>query len=458
MNRYFHAFIALVILGSFAACTESPTPVDQPTLDAAQKLLLENVYVFDVFSGTMKGPKHILIEGDSIRSILEPGDRVESARRIDGRNGFALPGLFDCHTHLAHLTLEDHCEDTLRDFVSRGITQVRDVGGPVEVLQDMNRRIRDGGLQGPEIFYTGPMLEGNPLTWGHVNEKIPGFTLAIDTREDVDRILADLVQKGASMVKAFGKIDREIFTYLKERADHHGLRMVHDPGNPLFHTVSMADSIDLGVTSIEHGKAPWPIVLRDDLQEEHDTILAASGQSTPLGMAFAFKVSELDLESISEEKLQKLIEKMRGNEVYLCPTLEVFYKMEKTGPPVEVPPEALPTVKKIMAAMKNVSIHFTKKMALGRIKMLVGQDGIEPGGTFAEMEHLAECGLSPSEIIKGATLYPARWLGVEGRLGSISPGREANLLVLERNPLENIEHMRGAGLVIRKGEVAFRKE
>ncbi|MHC4946200.1 MAG: amidohydrolase family protein, partial [Planctomycetota bacterium] len=291
-----------------------------------------------------------------------------------------------------------------------------------------------------------------------INKELPGFTLAVDSREDVDRIVPELADKGASMVKAFGKIDIEIFTHLKERADHHGLRVVHDPGPPLFHTVSMADSIDLGVTSIEHGKAPWPIVLRDDLQEEHDTILAASGMSSPIGMAFAFKVSELSLESISEEKLQELIEKMRSNDVYLCPTLQVFFKMEETGPPMEVPPQALPMVKKIMSAMKNVGVHFTKKMALGRVKILVGHDGYEPAGTFSEMEHLSACGLSPSEIIKGATLYPAQWLGVEDRHGSIASGREANLLILESNPLEDINHMRSPSLVIRKGEVVFRKE
>ena len=106
--------------------------------------------------------------------------------------------------------------------------------------------------------------------------------------------------------------------------------------------------------------------------------------------------------------------------------------------------------------MEQVSRLFVREFAARGVRLLVGQDGNDPAGTFAEMRRLRECGVTEAEIIKGATLYPAQWLGVEDRLGSLSPGREANILVVEGNPLEDIGHLESAVLVVQRGRIAAR--
>ncbi|MHC4945344.1 MAG: hypothetical protein ACYTG7_20205, partial [Planctomycetota bacterium] len=148
MNRFFQLLLLLTLLGLVTACTASPRGDEHTSSKTGRPLLLKNLHVFDVFNGTMEGPKDILIEGNLIQTILEPGEYAEIVQRIDCKNGFALPGLFDCHTHIVNLTLEedDKCEEKLRAFVSSGITQVRDVGGPIDLLHDMNRRILNGEL------------------------------------------------------------------------------------------------------------------------------------------------------------------------------------------------------------------------------------------------------------------------------------------------------------------------
>ena len=85
--------------------------------------------------------------------------------------------------------------------------------------------------------------------------------------------------------------------------------------------------------------------------------------------------------------------------------------------------------------------------------MLVGQDGDNPAGTLTEMKALQENGVSPTEILRGATIYPARWLGVDGRLGSIAVGRQANLLIVREDPLENISNLDSISVVIQGGLV-----
>ena len=103
----------------------------------------------------------------------------------------------------------------------------------------MSRSISAGELKGPEIFFTGPMLEKSPMHWAEFNEELPGFTVAIDSAGDVDRILQELVDNGAGMVKTFNRIDRNVYAHLVETARKHSLRIVHDPGMPLFHSIPM---------------------------------------------------------------------------------------------------------------------------------------------------------------------------------------------------------------------------
>jgi imidazolonepropionase-like amidohydrolase len=73
------------------------------------------------------------------------------------------------------------------------------------------------------------------------------------------------------------------------------------------------------------------------------------------------------------------------------------------------------------------------------------------------MKKLRERGLSELEIIRGATIYPAQWLGVEDRYGSISPGVLANLVILDENPLEDISHFESPYMVIMNGQVVFKR-
>lgn len=419
----------------------------QPAATADSLLLIRDVRYLDPDSGRMNGPTDILISGSRIAEIgaLEA---PRGATVIDGAGRFAIPGLFDCHTHLAHLTVTsgDSLQRALEGFVARGILQVRDVGGPLDVMKRLKERIESGELAGPDIYYSGPMLEHTPLTWQNVNEQEPGFTVPVDTNEQVDSLLAAISSGGAHCVKAFGKSDRAVFAHLVERATALGLPVVHDPGPPLFHQVPMDVSIELGVRSVEHAKAPWPIVLRPDLQAEHDSLLARNAgkmERTP----FVTKVSALAVDGISDEKLDTLADRMVTRRVYLCPTLLVFGVLGADSTSVPAP------MRPIIVAMDKISRHVTGRMAARGVPIMVGQDGIDPEATLAEMRLLRECGVPPAEILRGATIHPARFLGMEDRVGSIKPGGVANVVILDKNPIENIDNVGTVSLVIHHGKV-----
>ena len=92
------------------------------------------------------------------------------------------------------------------------------------------------------------------------------------------------------------------------------------------------------------------------------------------------------------------------------------------------------------------------------MKILIGQDGLQPEFTFDEMRYLRELGLTEWEIIKGATIYPAEWLGVADQFGSISQNNKANILILNKNPLEDIQNIKTTHAVLQNGKIAYREQ
>jgi imidazolonepropionase-like amidohydrolase len=430
----------MIILRLLVACILAGMSSTRAAIDAEgrtggmlsdeNRIVLSNIRVFDVTRSVFEDARDILIEGTQIKAVGKVDAFDKDIGKIDLSGKFALPGLFDCHTHLAFLTTKREKEmvQDLRSFVANGITQVRDVGGPIDILSRMNQRISGGELLGPKLFFSGPMLERAPLFYESKNKLLPGFTVSISTKEDVDRVLLELAENGACIVKTYNKMDLDVYKHLLAVAKKHGLRVVHDPGRYLFHEIPMDVAIDLGVTSIEHGVAPWPVVLKNELKKQHDRLMAEDADQAARD-SFLDKVLKLGVESISMDKLQQLMEKMLENDIYICPTLMMY----------------------------GYDDIFTREFIRHKVKLLVGSDGPDPTGLFSEMKMLKDHGLSESEIIKGATIYPAQWLGVEDRFGSISPGIRANLVILDKDPLESIDNFGSTYMVLMNGRVVFHK-
>ena len=176
-----------------AACSSG----DKITYDPETAVLLHNATVFDAKSGTMIPSQDVLIDGEKIIAVKQGKGKAKAAEWIDCTGKYVIPGLCDSHTHLAFLTTlgGDSVRTELEDFVRRGVLYVRDVGGPIGVMSELKNKIASGELTGPDIFYTGPMLESSPLTWEEFNKDLPGFTVALDTRDDVDRVLPELARE-----------------------------------------------------------------------------------------------------------------------------------------------------------------------------------------------------------------------------------------------------------------------
>ena len=443
--------------------------------DSKRQILLKNVNLFDAENGILRRNLDILIEDDIIKEVGKVSHvGEERPMEIDCSDKFALPGLFECHAHLTVLTNQPdevkkeilkECgiekdgqeveleKEVLKEFVARGITQIRDCGGPVKILKTLKDKVSRGEYEGPDLFYAGPRLEKSPLTGEGTNKRWPGFMVAINSKQDVKSIIQEISKEGASLVKTFGKFDVDVLKYLLDEAKEHNLPVTLDPGPTFFHSIPMDRGIDLGIRCFEHGKSPWYVILKDDLKSEHDKLIEADPETKE---AFIDKMFSIGIESISMTKLEQLIDKMTNHSIYFCPTLHVF-KHYFEHPEVYSDDE-LDKFKKRFEIMYRISCFITKEIMKHGIRILVGQDGWNPVFTFNEMELLKQNGLSESEIIKGATIYPALWLGIADQIGSISPNKKANILILNKNPLEDIQNIRTTHAVLQNGKVVFQEQ
>ena len=441
----------------------------------SRRILLSNGILIDTKNNSVSQAIDILIENDFIKETghIEAlsNDNLIS---IDCSGKYFLPGLFDCHTHLSALVgrtdevkqeiLEDagiteYPENSdlpdiiLKEFVKSGITQLRDCGGPLNILKDIKDKIKNGNTIGPDIFYAGPMLEREPLTAASMNETWPGWTMAVNDKNDADNIVRELKDNGASLVKTFGKFDHEILRHLINRAKDNGLPLIHDPGPTFFHQVPVDVGISLGIDCFEHAKSLWQATLKDKPKAEHDSLIDASQTER---QSFVGRLMSLGAESISFDKLHRLLSEMREKNIYFCPTLHIFrFYSEKPEVFNDKEPEKYGP---IFGKLLEIGCEIVSEAAKQKVKILVGQDGYIPRFTSGEMNLLKDTGLSEPEIIRGATAYPSEWLGVANKYGTIEPGKMANLVVLNKNPLEDIKNIESVDLVLNRGEISYRVE
>lgn len=409
---------------------------------------MQHVRIFDPVSGTFSDTLDILIRGDRITAVGKLGPPGQGIAHLDAGGRYALPGLWDSHVHLSFLTLggDTTVTTTLAAFVRHGVTSVRDVGGQLDTIAGLARRVASGKTLGPRIYFAGPLLSRAPILLADQNNLLPGIAVVVETPAAVDSMLDRLVARGASMTKAIDRWDPTLFRYYLSAARARSLRVVWDAGLPILNPIPIDTALALGVTSIEHAKAAWSGVLRDDLARQYDSVMAVGG-SYASHEALLQQWMALGELSVSRERLAALADTWAKSGAYVCPTLQ-----QAVDNLAGSPPEAY---QRPFAGLLEVSWLFVRVLAAHGVRMLVGQDNVEPDGTLREMDLLASAGVSPVEILRGATIYPARWLGVDSTVGTLEPGKRADILIVEANPLERITNIRSAWVVVHEGKIAF---
>lgn len=382
---------------------------------APPPVLIKRVRALDLAAGNFGDETAVLIENGAIRSIGSKQDHVppDDVVTLDASGKFAIPGLFDFHVHSAWANYEADPDA----FIAYGITSVRDTGGSLETLCAAADRGDVSGDALPRYFFSGEILEGPQPIWGDAFAQVY-------TAEEARDLVRLLKRRGAHFIKVYPSLPAALVRVVAEEARRLGLPLVgHGLG-----LEEIVKHVTLGFTSLEH----CPMTLNDDLR----LILAAAGTRCDPTLAILGGHSNLlrrEPNRLHDPKLREFFS-------------DAYIKAASGGG---------------FAAMTANWPNRLAELHAGYragIRLHAGTDSLMTGTFFGaslhwEMEHLAEAGLSPIEVLRMATAEAAAAVGAGDHLGTLAAGKLGDIVLLDANPLDTIANTQAIWRVIKGGWV-----
>ncbi len=439
-------------------------------------LVIRNVQIVDVASGQLlPGAKDIIIEEGRITQIANYGTvrLIGGFTSFDGKGKYVIPGLWDMHTHpddpeLWRMEVDASDRDWLMpQFVVYGVTGIRDMAGSLAVVKEWKRKGASGDLLVPEIFAAGPLLDGpNPMWDGSVGISGPA---------DVKTIVDSLRKAGVDFLKVYSLLPREIYFALSKYA-----REINFPicGHvPL--KVSSSEAAKSGLNSQEHLLE----ILLECSDRESDLRNNTIDFGSAKGLDRYVLKQQLMMDTYNPEKAEKLFQTFKQHATWHTPTLNLWYKnawFEREYEKDKALYKYLPAyIRKYWTIGVNDHLNYrdhqgfidikqklyqkylelVKAMHGAGVKLLAGTDmGANPLcfpgiSIHDELEQFVRAGLSPAEALKTATINPAQYLTIAKDFGSVETGKIADLVILERNPLEDIQAVREIKAVVKDGKL-----
>lgn len=428
--------------------------LDEPVSE--QQMILENPYVVDVNEGKIIPCECLEIVNGKITHL---GSRVDTkARRLDAKGKFIIPGLWDMHVHVV-----SSAEYAFPQFLQHGVTGIRDVGSDLTNTMEW----RYSHHPRPRISFAGPILDGFiPL---------PAFRLFAETAQDVQIQISTIIRAGADLVKIHSMLPREAFFAAAERCKNENIPLC---GHVPF-SVTAFEALKAGQKTIEH-MLGIPIAVSKD-----EVSLRKRLQELKTNGIESVELDYLAWKTKDDEKFNQLVNAFKAAGAYVTPTLIAVKSVctsqwDADNPLLEKYPNYVrrniqqhndicnedPQMEYIIAgAQKYMDVCKEMVCALHKagIPLLAGTDSafiLEPlevmvffgEGIHEELELLVECGISPSEALKTATANAADCLGLSDCVGSIEPGKLADMVILSNNPLENISNIRNIEAIVLGGK------
>lgn len=432
-------------------------------------LAITHVMVIDVTSAPPSPDQTVLVEKEKIVAVGPSGSVAipSGVKIVDGSGKFLIPGLADMHVHLTGSGEPDGSRKFILPLlVANGITTVRDMGGYLDSLLPLRKEIAEGRLTGPRMVIAGPYLDGNP----------PSFqpAIVVRNRNEADEALQSLKKRGIDFVKVQSNLSRDAYFAVAAAAKQQNISFVgHVPDR-----ITASEAAAAGQKSIEHLTGE----LRACSTNEPDLIRTQFQDSSGTGQTAWQRVL---LDSYSDQKAAELIAKFREQNTWQTPTLillrDVAFSSGNSGlpsnPHVKYVPRKLLAIWQegyeqarggatrdqafVRSTLLEKSFGLVGLMQKGGVKVLAGTDTaapyIFPGFSLhEELALLVKAGLTPTEALRAATRNPAEFLGTLDSQGAIAVGQNADLVLLDANPLDNIYNTQQIRAVILRGSLLDR--
>ncbi len=433
--------------------------------DASPTLAIVGGQLIDGHGGEPVWDAVVLVAGNRIVEVGREGSVAIPAgvRTIDANGMTVMPGLWESHGHLIHVgsgdpanfpsIFEDQAGEIMADVaritLMGGVTSFRDTGGPIEPQLALRADIEAGRLPGPRLFLAGPILFQRQTPQQRNNQ----YRIIIEpnvraAREEVTRVIG----LGVNQIKVYAFWDLEILKAVVDTAHAAGLGVDAD----VRHIEAYRTAVEAGVDRLHHVFAADALV---DYSDEDLRLLIRGNKPSATGpMAnilrgpYIIPTVEMRVAYARAIEFPELLDHPRIRDQF---SPEVYEHLRSTW----TNPAAIPWG---IGAPERIKVMHAKLSAFiaagGREQIVAGTDAGAPLNlhppVLRELAHYGPAGLTPMEVIQSATLRPAQMQGVSDELGTVSPGKLADIIIVDGDPLQDITVLQHrVALIIKDGEV-----
>jgi imidazolonepropionase-like amidohydrolase len=402
----------------------------------AQEFLIKNANVIPMTGDNQVLENHMIHIKDGKILELSPTLDVNADSVIDAGGKYIFPGLAEMHSHIpvAQNGDFDYLQDIMWLYLANGILTVRGMIGHPSHLQ-LRDKIQRGEIVGPRIFAAGPSLNGN----------------TVNSPEQGAAMVREQKAAGYDHLKLHPGLKMDEFLAIAEAAKEEGIKM----GGHVSLDVGLRASIENGYHSVEHIDGYLEAMLPDETYKDQD-------KAGPFSMKLA--------DQVDMERLPELIELSKEHDVYVAPTMSLFTRFFGYVPADEFKEESemkyLPN--ELISQWVNQKQQLEKQGLLTReivepylrlrdeILLVLFEEGVPllmssdspqvfnvPGFSIHhELKAMKEAGIPEYEILKSGSVNVAQYFNAEKRFGQIQNGYEASFVMVNDNPLEDLETLK----------------
>ena len=395
-------------------------------------------HLLDVLAGKMLGPTTIIVEGKRVREVVAGSKAPSGATEIDLLDETCLPGLIDSHTHLSdEFTATTYTDDfhwNLADYVVRstvyarrtllaGFTTVRNVGDRDNEIVALRNAINAGVLVGPRIFTAGVPIGS---TGGHA-DPTDGYRMDLAGDPGPAQGVINSPDDAAKAVRLHYKLNDDLIKIM--------------PSGGVLDQSASGDNAQLTLEEIK--------AIVNTAHDYGFTVAAHAHGAEAIRRAVLGGVDSIEHGTFMDDQDMKL---MKEHGTWYVPTIIAGdFVAHKAAIPGYYPPQVAAKA----AAIGPLILNTASKAYKAGVKIAFGTDaGVYPHGENAhEFELMVQAGMPPLFALQAATRNASQLLKHDKDIGSVSPGKFADVVAVSANPLDNISVMKQVSFVMKEGVV-----